>query len=345
MERSRKLNHDGLAVIHAAKKRRQSYTAKKKASVRKKESKLKPTLRKKANTKKLKHPRHRKPQAPLQLDHEGPLQKAYAAGYKEGVYHGGEAIVERLIPSGRILPGVTAEALIQSGLMQHQAELLEITDSVQVADEIRSALDERRSFSLVRLGDGELLTLAYGTIIASSEAHELGAFLPYAGVPLPDASVQSLLLDSIQKADYVGVPMSRRPEFQMLLFAISKHYGWSLTQNRLTNSLINYQLHHHGLLLPLLAEQRVLLIGNKAAETADRMMEQGVNVVGSISPVRGFEDIERVLEQCRRYEFDICLIAAGVPAVVLCQRIASGANKVAIDIGHLADQMILEIQQ
>lgn len=84
MERSRKLNHDGLAVIHAAKKRRQSYTAKKKASVRKKESKLKPTLRKKANTKKLKHPRHRKPQAPLQLDHEGPLQKAYAAGYKEG---------------------------------------------------------------------------------------------------------------------------------------------------------------------------------------------------------------------------------------------------------------------
>ncbi|WDH97939.1 GT-D fold domain-containing glycosyltransferase [Paenibacillus urinalis] len=343
MERSRKLDHVGLAVIHAAKKRRQRSSVKNKASARKKGSKLKPAMRKKTNAKRHKHPRQ--PQAPLPLDHEGPLQKAYAAGYKEGMYHGGEAIVERLIPSGRILPGITAEALIQSGLMQHQAEMLEITDSKQVADEIRSALDERRSFSLVRLGDGELLTLAYGTVISSTEAHELGAFLPYAGVPLPDASVQSLLLDSIMKADYVGVPMSRRPEFQMLLFAVSRHYGWSLTQNRLTSSLINYQLHHHGLLLPILAEQRVLLIGNRAAETADLMRKQGVNVTGSVSPVRGFEDIERVLEECRRYEFDICLIAAGVPAVVLCQRIASEDKKVAIDIGHLADQMIQESQQ
>lgn len=345
MERGRKRDYFGQVVIHAAKKRRQRSSVKNKRSVRSKISKLKPPMRKRPTSKKYQQKRHDKPLAPLPSYHQGTHQKAYAAGYREGLYHGGEAIVEQLIPYGRMLPGVTVEALIQSGLMQHQADMLEIASSVQVAGEIRSAMDERRSFSLVRLGDGELLTLAYGTVISNTEAHELGAFLPYAGVPLPDVSVQSLLLNSIMKADYVGVPMSRRPEFQMLLFAVSKHYGWSLAQSRLTTSLINYQLHQHGLLLPMLANQRVLLIGNKAAEAADIMRKQGINVVGSVSPVRGFEDIERVIEQCRMYKFDICLIAAGVPAVVLCQRIASEDNKVAIDIGHLADQMIQESQQ
>lgn len=260
--------------------------------------------------------------------------------YREAVYSGGEALVEKWMPDGMLLPDVTCEDIIQAGLAYYRSHMLQLAGVSEIRDLLWTAIVEKRPLSLVRLGDGELLSLAYDTVMSPAEVDELGAFLPYAGVPVPDASVQRSLINAIKEADYIGVPVSRKPAFQMLMFRICKHYQLPIREMKLTTSTINFSLYHTGYLIPLLYGRRILLIGNKAVSTAQVLREKGINVTGTIYPVSNFSDIEKVLASCCEYEYDIALVAAGVPAVVICQQIASTYRKVAIDIGHVADEML-----
>lgn len=269
-----------------------------------------------------------------------PTQAALHSFYREAVYSGGEALVEKWMPDGMLLPDVTCEDIIQAGLLYYRSQMLQLAGVSEIRDLLWTAIVEKRPLSLVRLGDGELLSLAYDTVMSPAEVDEVGAFLPYAGVPIPDASVQRSLIDAIKEADYIGVPVSRKPAFQMLMFRICKHYQLPIRELKLTTSTINFSLYHTGYLIPLLYGRRILLIGNKAVSTAQVLRKKGINVIGTIYPVSNFSDIEKVLASCGEYEYDIALVAAGVPAVVICQRIASTYRKVAIDIGHVADEML-----
>ncbi|MBD7969715.1 GT-D fold domain-containing protein [Paenibacillus gallinarum] len=260
--------------------------------------------------------------------------------YREGLYSGGEALVEKWMPDGMLLPDVTCEDIIQAGLEYYRSHMLQLAGTSEIRDLLWTAIVEKRPLSLVRLGDGELLSLAYDTVMSPAEVDELGAFLPYAGVPVPDASVQISLIDAIKTADYIGVPVSRKPAFQMLMFRLFKHYQLPIREMRLTTSTINYSLYHTGYMIPLLYGRRILLIGNKAVSAAQVLRGKGINVTGTIYPVSDFSGIDQVLASCSKYEYDIALVAAGVPAVVICQRIASTYGKVAIDIGHVVDEMI-----
>ncbi|WP_211746482.1 GT-D fold domain-containing glycosyltransferase [Paenibacillus sp. Marseille-Q4541] len=260
--------------------------------------------------------------------------------HREAMYLGGEALVEKWMPEGKLLPHITCEELIQAGLTQYKSHMIQLAGTSEIRDVLRTALEERQPLSLVRLGDGELLSLAYETVMSPAEVHELGAFLPYAGVPVPDASVRRSLVHAIQSADYIGVPISRKPAFQLLMFPLFEYYSLSIRALKLTTSTINYSLYQSGYLLPLLEGRRVLLIGNKAESVAEELRRKGIQVTGTIYPVSGFQDIDRVLALSSLYEYDIGLVAAGVPAVIICQRIAAEYKKVAIDIGHVADEIV-----
>lgn len=59
-----------------------------------------------------------------------------------------------------------------------------------------------------------------------------------------------------------------------------------------------------------------------------------------IAPVAGYADIPRVMQRIRKHDFDLALVAAGIPAIVLCRHIADELGKVAIDFGHLANKLV-----
>ncbi|GAV15465.1 hypothetical protein PBN151_5445 [Paenibacillus sp. NAIST15-1] len=82
-----------------------------------------------------------------------------------------------------------------------------------------------------------------------------------------------------------------------------------------------------------------MTVGNAAVGLASMLRKRGITVTGTIAPVRGTTDIPRILDEVSRYEFDIALVAAGIPAVILAQQIAERYNKVAIDFGHLANKI------
>lgn len=264
----------------------------------------------------------------------------YAEGYRDGVFAGGEALVAQHIPPDHILPAVAAADLIAAGFRQYAPSLARLSSPHEMAGHITVALDAQRPLSVVRLGDGELLTLAADTVLPGQEVQELAPFLPYAGVPCSTPDIRAMLAEAIQAADWVGVPISRAPTFQGLLFPVLRHFGIDWSRLKLTSSTINYSLHQSGLVLPLLQGRRVLLIGSQAPELAALLHNRGIHVTGIIDSVAGVMDIPRVMQQTAEHAFDIALVAAGIPAVILCRRIAGELGKVALDFGHLADKLV-----
>ncbi len=271
---------------------------------------------------------------------ESSLRDAYEAGYREGYFEGGEGIVTRLLPPNMILPGVTVEGLIASGIQQLFPEaMIPLLPPREVARALEEAMDDGRPLSIVRLGDGELLTLAHDTILPVDEVRKRGPFLPYSGVELPAHPIREALADALRKADIIGVPQSRHPSFQGLLLPVFRHYGLNLASLQLTSSTVNYSLEEEGLLLPLLQGRKVLIIGNRAEGLGLALQRYDIEISGFITPVRGVQDTELVLQAAAGYAFDIALVAAGIAAVLICTEIASRLGRTAFDFGHLANKL------
>jgi hypothetical protein len=273
------------------------------------------------------------------------FNKGYDAGYdkgfRNGKYAGGDAIIDNYLPEYQILPDITVEKVIAAGVEHLRPYILNLIRADQLSGRIIQALDSRTPFSLIRLGDGELLTLAQETVLSMDRVEEEGAFLPYAGVRVPDLEVKSQLVKAIRGATVVGIPKLREANFQPLAFAVFRAEGIDFRSLTLTDSLINYHLTQMGYLSRITQGRRVLLIGNKAPELAGILSVHGVNVSGVISPVHGTSDIPRLKAGIAQHDFDIALVAAGVSAVVLAEWISREMRKVAIDLGHVADSILI----
>lgn len=210
-----------------------------------------------------------------------------------------------------------------------------------MAREIEEALTAHRGLALVRLGDGEALTLAHDLVLPADEARERGTFLNYAGVNLPDHAFRDILAEAIRQADIIGVTSAEAEPFWPLLSRALTAHGIALGAKLVTDATVNYALYTEGhlarLLLDLSPPPRTLVVGNLAAPVAEALKAEGADIVGQISPVEGSRDIPRVLSLTPGFSFDLALIAAGIPAVVIAVALARILGKVAIDFGHLAD--------
>lgn len=214
----------------------------------------------------------------------------------------------------------------------------------QVAARLARALAGREGLAVVRLGDGEALCLAQETVLPIPEVRARGPFLPYAGLVVPDLEARDRLARAILAADIVGVPTSEAPNYRPLLQTALQAHGIDPDRLTLTTSLVNYALRSQGhlarLLLPPPPRPRVLVVGNLAPRLAPILAAQGVEVAGTVAPVAGVRDVDRVLKALSRCAFDLALVAAGIPAVLLCAAIAREMGKAALDFGHLADELV-----
>ncbi|MDU4696606.1 MAG: GT-D fold domain-containing glycosyltransferase [Paenibacillus sp.] len=266
---------------------------------------------------------------------------AFEEGYREGLFEGGEAKLGRLIPRHTLLPELRVDDVIAAGFTAVAGRLHPLLPPSGVFAAADGALREGRPLSVVRLGDGELITLAHGTVISTEEALRWGAFLPYAGVQLPDPAAREALAAAVRAADIIGVPESRHPSYQGLLFPVLRHYGIDYRALRMTTSTVNYELNASGLLTRLMYGRRVLLIGNQAEALAGFLGQRGVHVVGWLAPVQGVADAPAVAMRVRECpDFDLALVSAGVAAVMICAWLSLELGKVALDMGHLADKLI-----
>ncbi|MFB9330239.1 GT-D fold domain-containing glycosyltransferase [Paenibacillus aurantiacus] len=267
-------------------------------------------------------------------------RNAYEAGYERGLYEGGEQLLEQLVPPGVLVAEIHLRDVLAAGLAASAPRMFPLADVGVVYEELTHAIETKQPYALVRLGDGELLTLAQDTLYDAETIRREGRFLPYAGVNAPDLAARDLVAAAIRQVNRVGVPLSRRKHFLPLLHPVLRHHGIDPDSMRLTSSTINYELQQSGLLTHLLSGKRLLLIGDMAPSLAETLVAWGFAVCGVISPVNGFASIDRVMQEASLIDFDLALVSAGVPAVVICWRLAAEFGRVALDFGHLADALV-----
>ena len=270
---------------------------------------------------------------------EQQAKEGYARGYADGRYEGGEHLLEQAAPPGLMLAGVDLRQVIALGVEALRPTLIPVVDVGTVWNEMEDAIHGGKPYSVVRLGDGELLALAHDLVIDTATIRREAPFLSYAGIEIPDHASRGSLAEAVLRANVIGVPSSRKPYYQPLVVPALSSHGIDLHALRVTDSTINYTLYLSGLLARLLHGRRILAIGNEAAGMAERLRGNGIAVAGIITPVRGFPDIDRVIGEASAASFDIALVSAGIPAVVIASRIASELGKVALDFGHMADQI------
>lgn len=244
-----------------------------------------------------------------------------------------------VLQQGRALPDVSARQALGEGARALADEALPLLDARDVCFRIRRALEAPPPLSLIRLGDGEALSLAQGLVLTPEEALARGPFLPQHGVPIPSEEARRALLEAVRTADLVGIPLSRHANCQPLLAECLAAADVRLEPERATHSLVNYELWKMGLLERLLPGRQVLVVGGPAEAFAAVLRRYGAVVAGVVAPVAGVRDIDAVVRRSIQHEFDIALVSAGVAACAICPRISRALGKVALDFGACADEI------
>lgn len=272
------------------------------------------------------------------------MTEEYERGYRDGLWYGqvntfGELVIEAFQPD-LILPGYTIAELMKIAIEQKKGELKKLLTPEEVYSRIIFSLENNLPFSLVRLGDGEGITLAQGYCKTEEELTQYD-FLQYAGVSVPDYQTRDELARAVKEADIVGVPTNLMPDFQPLVCKALTYNGIYVASLTLTSANIHQYLFQTGYFRRILEKRgvQVLLVGNKAGKLAE-VLQHYCSVVGVINPVNGVSSIPTVLKLLKNYSFNLLLVAAGIPAVIITSKAARLFSCTALDIGHLADQII-----
>lgn len=215
----------------------------------------------------------------------------------------------------------------------------------QVLRKIEKALEQKKSFSLVRVGDGENIILAQDSILTIKQVLKKKwakkANKGEKGVHLPNLKLRNQMVKAIKKATVVGIPFwgndpikadedIKRP----LTEAVFSYFD--IKPKRICHTFVNRVLSQKREFWNLLRGKRVVLIGGWAEQVQAILKEEpyGLNIV-YIHPFSDYSQLEKTLKIIRgmKGDFDIALIACGVNAVVLSQKIAKSTKTVAIDFG------------
>ena len=207
----------------------------------------------------------------------------------------------------------------------------------QVQARIAEAAQKGLPFALTRIGNGEAEVLSHDILVPATR---VGSWVGYAGAPrLPDYRARDELIDAILGADIVGLSDEYKWDCAPLIEKICEILD--LRPEHICSARVNWHLHEDGSLYEALGGKRTVVVGRRAAEAVDGLIDRGVNVVGTCS-LEGWTEMNDAYLglRRRRKEFDIALIAAGIPATVLSVRVARYLGKVAIDYGHVIDDVI-----
>lgn len=203
----------------------------------------------------------------------------------------------------------------------------------QIHSKIVKALIEKQGFSLIRVGDGETRVMAHGDLISDDS---IPNWITYTGVTLPDQKVKQMLLDALRKADVVGLPIEKKwPEFKFLMLRIISRYGLKL--KNICPSRMNFSLWGKGYIRKLVQNQKIILVGRQAKK-AKSHFERFTQVLQTYD-LPNISFLEDTLDKIRsNLDFSIALVSAGIPAKILCVRLAE-LGKIAIDFGHVMDRI------
>lgn len=215
----------------------------------------------------------------------------------------------------------------------------------QILAIMKEAIEQNKTFSLVRVGDGENLILAQDSVLPIKEVLKqnwaLEAKQGQKGVNLPNLRLRDEMVKAINEADVVGIPFLKNDPIltaqrlkRPLTEAVFKYFN--IKPERICHTFVNRVFTQKREFWDLLKGRRILLIGGWAQKVRVILEREPYSLnVAFTHPFFGYDQIEETLKLVthKKDHFDIALIGCGVNAVVLSQQIAESTGKVAIDFG------------
>ncbi|MCK6074717.1 GT-D fold domain-containing glycosyltransferase [Paenibacillus silvae] len=223
----------------------------------------------------------------------------------------------------------------------------------EVLDQLETALSEQRPFSLVRVGDGENIVMSQESVWPMEQVLQerwaVKANLGQKGLRLPNLKMRDEVAASLKRATIVGVlprgdSTIKAPDYlkRPLTDMIFAHYG--IAPKLTCHACVNRELVQVPRFWQMLAGKRVLLVTRELDELQAALVKEPyhLNIVSAL-PFDNYDQMDETLHwiQTHQDDFDVALFSCGVNAVILAERTAALAGKVAIDFGK-ANNMILK---
>lgn len=222
-----------------------------------------------------------------------------------------------------------------------------------VLDQLEAALLEHRPLSLVRVGDGENIVMSQETVWPTEQVLQerwaKKANLGQKGLRLPNPKLRDEVAASLQRADIVGIlprgdSTINAPDYlkRPLTDMVFAHFG--ISPPLTCHACVNRELAQNPRFWKMLAGKRVLLVTREIEELRVMLEREpyNLNIVTAL-PFDRYDQMDETLHwiQNNQQTFDVALFSCGVNAVILAERTAALAGKVAIDFGK-ANNIILK---
>ncbi|MCM3616820.1 GT-D fold domain-containing glycosyltransferase [Sutcliffiella horikoshii] len=215
----------------------------------------------------------------------------------------------------------------------------------EVLKEIKSSLDRRKPFSLVRIGDGENIVLAQNDVLSMKKILSFSwtkaANKGKKGLNLPNSKLKMELLQSIREASVVGIlpyndkRIKASPRLKRKL--TDKIFKFNnIRPDTICDACINRDMAKDKSFWNIIKGKRILLIYKNPEKLKSKLSRKPFNQkIELCLPFSDYTQIERTLKFAvsKKDQFDIALICCGVNSVVLAQRMAQTTGKVCIDFG------------
>ncbi|MCA0970446.1 hypothetical protein LCM20_07600 [Halobacillus litoralis] len=211
-------------------------------------------------------------------------------------------------------------------------------DLSEVLAMIEDALLHRHPFSLARYGHAEIYYSLWPSPTASGRG--LDYYQNYNGAIGDPVEIGKQIIDSLQNTHLAGLyshheDEASHRETKQLLSKIN------YVPSNVCSPFITHKMAENPDFWSMLKPLRVALVGRRAKEAITSFENQGVKVAETYN-LEGLPQANHLEKSLidKKDEWDLAIMAAGIPATIIAERIANATHNVVLDFGHALDKII-----
>lgn len=224
---------------------------------------------------------------------------------------------------------------MESTKHEFEQRFLSLQDVLQM---MKDAIHNKKPFSLARFGHAEIYYSLWPTSTAFQEGLDYCA--QYNGATAEPEKIKELVIRALLSTKIVGLLSKEEHEFfhsETIRLLTSLDYEPKYVCSPFITHPMSKDMGFWNILRPL----KVVLVGRRSLEAKPLFEKMGVKIVGT-KQLEGINQIWSLQNELvnKKDEWDVAILAAGVPATILTNQLAKATNNVVIDFGHALDVMI-----
>lgn len=225
--------------------------------------------------------------------------------------------------------------------------------TLEVIEEVERAIQERKPFSLVRVGDGENIVLAQRHVMPLEEViktrwGKLSRTTKDKGIRLPHEKARDRLIQSLRRADVVGIPHYNDGEIrapQKFLRPLTDRCFrmYAIAPKKVCHTFVNRHMVGEKSFWEMLSGRKVAVISRWASAFAKLVKTEYADCrinFTALLPFSHYEEIKETVKEMKGVSCDLVLVSAGINALILCDKLAREQGRVALDFGKAAMFMV-----